>query len=68
MERTCRKTVVREIPGITDCFRVKETNKDGSIKVSAVPLSAPERPLINDTIDNHKRFQFPRSLGSRVWE
>lgn len=68
VERTCRKTVVREIPGITDCFRVKEANKDGSIKVSAVPLSAPERPLINDTIDNHKRFQFPRSLGSRVWE
>ena len=42
VERTCRKTVVREIPGISDCFRVKEASKDGSIEVSAASLSAPE--------------------------
>ena len=35
VERACLKTVVREIPGIVDCFRVKEANKDGSTKVSA---------------------------------
>jgi hypothetical protein len=35
VERTCLKTVVREIPGIVDCFRVKEASKDGSTKVSA---------------------------------
>ncbi len=41
VERTCRKTVVREIPGIADFFRVKEASKDGSIKVSAVSLRQP---------------------------
>lgn len=35
VERVCLKTVVREIPGIVDCFRVKEASKDGSTKVSA---------------------------------
>lgn len=34
VERVCIKTVVREIPGIVDCFRVKEESKDGSTKVS----------------------------------
>ncbi|KAI0268325.1 beta and beta-prime subunits of DNA dependent RNA-polymerase [Gloeopeniophorella convolvens] len=34
VERACTKTVVREISGITDCFRVKEANKDGSISVT----------------------------------
>jgi hypothetical protein len=68
VERTCRKTVVREIPGIIDCFRVKEANKDGSIKVSAMSLLALRRPLINNIIDNHQWFQLPRSLGGGVWD
>ncbi|KAI9507014.1 beta and beta-prime subunits of DNA dependent RNA-polymerase [Russula earlei] len=34
VERTCIKTVIREIPGILDCFRVKEPSKDGSIKIT----------------------------------
>ena len=67
VERTCRKTVVREIPGIIDCFRVKEANKDGSIKVSAMSLLAPGRPLINNIIDDHQWFQLERSLGGSVW-
>jgi hypothetical protein len=50
--RTCRKTVVREIPGITDCFRVKEANKDGSMKVSAV--SVPALDTVNHFIGNHQ--------------
>jgi hypothetical protein len=54
VERTCRKTVVREIPGIIDCFRVKEANKDGSIKVSAMSLLALGRSLIKYIIiDDH---------------
>ncbi|KAI0307221.1 beta and beta-prime subunits of DNA dependent RNA-polymerase [Multifurca ochricompacta] len=35
VERTCTKTVVREIPGITDCFLVKEASKDGSLKITS---------------------------------
>ncbi|KDQ64322.1 hypothetical protein JAAARDRAFT_187666 [Jaapia argillacea MUCL 33604] len=34
VERVCLKTVIREIPGISDCFRVKEDSKDGSIKMT----------------------------------
>jgi hypothetical protein len=68
VERTCRKTVVREIPGIIDCFRVKEANKDGSIKVSAMSLLALGRSLINNIIDDHQRLQHPRSLGGGMWD
>ena len=68
VERTCRKSVVREIPGIIDCFRVKEVNKDGSIKVSAMSLLALGQPLINNIIDDHQWFQLSRSLGGSVWD
>lgn len=35
VERTCRATVIREIPGITECFQVKDDSKKGSeIKAS----------------------------------
>ncbi|KAA1473475.1 beta and beta-prime subunits of DNA dependent RNA-polymerase [Dentipellis sp. KUC8613] len=34
VERTCLKTVIREIPGITDLFRIRDSNKDGSINIS----------------------------------
>lgn len=29
VEKTCVKTVIREIPGITDCFMSKEDGKNG---------------------------------------
>ncbi|TFK55537.1 beta and beta-prime subunits of DNA dependent RNA-polymerase [Heliocybe sulcata] len=34
VERVCRKTVIREIPGISDCFRVREDSKDGKSKLT----------------------------------
>jgi len=68
VERTCRKTVIREIPGIIDCFRVKEADKDGSIKVSAMSLLSFERPLINNIIGDHQWLQLSRSLGGGVWD
>ncbi|KIK67830.1 hypothetical protein GYMLUDRAFT_1014032 [Collybiopsis luxurians FD-317 M1] len=33
IERTCRATVIREIPGITDCFQTKEEGKKGEQSV-----------------------------------
>ena len=27
VERTCRATIIREIPGITECFQTKDDNK-----------------------------------------
>ena len=41
VERTCRGTVIREIPGITACFKVEETVKGSTepiIKVGPLPL------------------------------
>lgn len=29
VEKTCIKTLVREIPGITDCFKSKESDQNG---------------------------------------
>ncbi|KAF5333685.1 hypothetical protein D9611_002553 [Ephemerocybe angulata] len=31
VERTCRAAIIREIPGITDCFQVKEDGKKGQV-------------------------------------
>ncbi|KAJ6628876.1 hypothetical protein B0H10DRAFT_2209314 [Mycena sp. CBHHK59/15] len=33
LERTCRATIIREIPGITECFQVKEDGKKGETKI-----------------------------------
>ncbi|KAJ7752736.1 hypothetical protein DFH07DRAFT_1061572 [Mycena maculata] len=33
LERTCRATIIREIPGITECFQVKEDGKNGETKI-----------------------------------
>ena len=30
VERACRTTVIREIPGISDCFEVKDDSQKGS--------------------------------------
>jgi hypothetical protein len=30
VERACRATVIREIPGITDCFQTKGDSQEGS--------------------------------------
>ncbi|KAI0033330.1 hypothetical protein K488DRAFT_47922 [Vararia minispora EC-137] len=34
VEKVCLKTVIREIPRIAECFRVREKQKDGSVKVT----------------------------------
>ncbi|KAJ7180322.1 hypothetical protein C8R43DRAFT_972609 [Mycena crocata] len=33
LERTCRATIIREIPGITECFQVKEDGKKGETNI-----------------------------------
>ncbi|PFH51377.1 hypothetical protein AMATHDRAFT_74938 [Amanita thiersii Skay4041] len=33
VERTCRATVIREIPGITDCFQTRESKKSGESEI-----------------------------------
>ena len=38
VERVCLKTVVREIPGITDCFMNEEDGKSGQKLYSVGPL------------------------------
>lgn len=38
IERACRGTVIREIPGISDCFQVKDTKpSETGIKVRIAP-------------------------------
>ncbi|PBK69851.1 beta and beta-prime subunits of DNA dependent RNA-polymerase [Armillaria solidipes] len=34
VERTCRSTIIRQIPGITDCFQVKSDGKSGDSRVT----------------------------------
>jgi DNA-directed RNA polymerase I subunit RPA1 len=39
VERACRTTVIREIPGILDCFQVKDDGQKGSEPEIKVPVS-----------------------------
>lgn len=39
IERTCRATIIREIPGITDCFQVKDDRKDGKAEIKVGKLN-----------------------------
>ncbi len=41
VERVCLKTVVREIPGITDCFKNEDDGKNGEKIFSVGPHVPP---------------------------
>jgi DNA-directed RNA polymerase I subunit RPA1 len=48
VERVCRATVVREIPGISECFQVKDDSKKGEeakIKVGDLAVFLCLRPM-----------------------
>ncbi len=47
IERTCRATVIRQIPGITDCFQVKGDGKKGddAVMVKIFIVLCPEVPF-----------------------
>lgn len=44
VERTCAKTVVREIPGIVDCFQLAGDDNNGKIMVSHLIVSSSHSP------------------------
>jgi DNA-directed RNA polymerase I subunit RPA1 len=49
VERTCRATIIREIPGIRDCFQTKDDSKTGQepeIKVSHHQLFFSDLPFL----------------------
>lgn len=52
IERTCRAAIIREIPGITDCFQVKEDGKKGEEPQTKVGLS---RRCVNPRPDTKSR-------------
>lgn len=65
IEKTCTKTVIREIPGITDCFKSKD-DKGGEVsyKVSAMvlhPLDAIDTPVAH-----HQWFEHPWVVAVRL--
>ena len=43
VERACRATVIREIPGIADCFQTKEDSQEGSAPEIKVLYCYPRR-------------------------
>ena len=65
VEKTCLKTVIREIPGITDCFRSKE-DKDGETAYRVSHLrAATDASLTRNTVDD-ERVEHPRRMAVRV--
>jgi len=66
VERTCRATVIREIPGITDCFQIKDDSKKGEepeIKVCCLAIWSLSGLTFGAAY--HKRVQFPRIVAIR---
>ena len=63
VERVCLKTVVREIPGITDCFMNEEDGKNGQKIYSVGP------PLIGLSLALHRFLtsQRDRAAAHHQW-
>lgn len=70
VERACRATVVREIPGITDCFQVKDTSQKGKEPEISVRhhlfagLTWPHGVYLGA---HNKRIQSAWNVGIRFW-
>lgn len=65
VEKTCLKTVVREIPGITDCFKSKE-DKDGETIYRVGPHTAADvLGSLHSTVD-YERFKYSGPLAVRL--
>ena len=66
IERTCSGTVVRQIPGIADCFQVKGDGKTDTVTVS-FPLSLPAYVpvLICRLLAYNERIKLQRHLEFR---
>ena len=69
IERVCQKTIVREIPGIRDCFSSKETikgkNGGASREITKVSSMAPRDDIYNSFADHDKWFQLSRNVAVR---
>ena len=65
IERTCLKTVVREIPGITDCFQLKS---DGNERKVSVHLYVTLVAFSDQITAIYKRFEHTRSVGICLWD
>ncbi|KAF5364049.1 hypothetical protein D9756_000358 [Leucocoprinus leucothites] len=59
VEKTCRATVIREIPGITDCFQVKDDSKKGQ---------EPEIKLTTNGSNLRGMWEFAGSSGESILE
>lgn len=68
VERVCRATVIREIPGISECFQVKESNnKDEEVVIKVKPSKVFVLCLLVDELTRqlacNKRFQSAWDVG-----
>jgi len=67
VERVCRATVIREIPGISECFQVKESNKDEGAVIKVKPLKVFVLCLLDDELTRqiacNKWFQSAWDVG-----
>lgn len=70
VERVCVKTVVREIPGITDCFKNEEDGKNGDKLFSVGPHhhAVIERASLIPSAAGDERIEHPRALAIRLWQ
>lgn len=62
VEKTCVKTVIREIPGITDCFNSKE-DKNGETAYRVSHLQPIADASLTSNIVDHERFEHPRAVA-----
>ena len=65
VERVCLKTVVREIPGITDCFMHDEDAKNGGKIYSVGSRRLLRRTILmpSHALGHDKRIEYSRTVA-----
>lgn len=66
VEKTCTKTVIREIPGITDCFKNKE-EKNGETIYKVCHIDFTLLLYLTSVLAHHQRLEHPWNLAIRLW-
>jgi hypothetical protein len=66
VEKTCMKTVIREIPGITDCFKNKEDKAGEELYKVNHMIRLVLRPCLTNGSVDHQRFEYPWPVAVRL--
>lgn len=67
IERTCRATIIREIPGIRECFHAKDDSRGGQPEVKVHLLFNVDLIPTHLTVAHNQRIQLQGHVALCCW-